>query len=81
MDYPNLKWSKGDALSNDWVGEIAGADCVVSCVGAFGSNEFMEKVQALMMWKLLFSLYGFDSADRSTEMQTFVSQKKLKMPE
>lgn len=30
--------------SSRWVKELEGATGVVSCVGAFGSNEFMERV-------------------------------------
>ena len=40
-----LKWHKADVFDvASWKNELEGADAVVSCIGAFGSNEFMEKM-------------------------------------
>uniref|UniRef100_A0A7S0WUV3 NAD(P)-binding domain-containing protein n=1 Tax=Pyramimonas obovata TaxID=1411642 RepID=A0A7S0WUV3_9CHLO len=40
-----VNWVKGDALEpEEWKDKLAGATGVVSCVGAFGSNAYMEKV-------------------------------------
>ncbi len=41
----NLEWVKGDAMNGSTYREkIMDADGAISCVGAFGSNAFMEKV-------------------------------------
>jgi uncharacterized protein YbjT (DUF2867 family) len=41
----SVKWHSADVLdAGSWAGELAGAEAVVSCIGAFGSNEFMEKI-------------------------------------
>ena len=40
-----LKWHKAEVFDvASWRKELEGADAVVSCIGAFGSNEFMEKM-------------------------------------
>ena len=41
----SVKWHSGDVLDpGSWTGELAGAEAVVSCIGAFGTNEFMEQI-------------------------------------
>lgn len=42
----SISWEKGDITDTQsgWQELLKGADGVVSCLGAFGSNEFMEKV-------------------------------------
>lgn len=41
----DVEWVKADALDPDeWSQHLEGATGVVSCVGAFGSNEFMERI-------------------------------------
>ena len=43
----NVQWVKGDLLSNtddSWKSHLENARGAVSCVGAFGSNDWMEKV-------------------------------------
>mmetsp|Transcript_4893 Transcript_4893/g.6640 ORF Transcript_4893/g.6640 Transcript_4893/m.6640 type:complete len:285 (+) Transcript_4893:121-975(+) len=43
--WKDVKWVRGDALEPEsWRTHLAGATGVVSCVGAFGSNEFMKRV-------------------------------------
>eukprot|EP00242_Pyramimonas_sp_CCMP2087_P007414 CAMPEP_0198211648 /NCGR_PEP_ID=MMETSP1445-20131203/24967_1 /TAXON_ID=36898 /ORGANISM="Pyramimonas sp., Strain CCMP2087" /LENGTH=279 /DNA_ID=CAMNT_0043885953 /DNA_START=71 /DNA_END=910 /DNA_ORIENTATION=+ len=43
--WSNVTWVKGDALEPEtWKSQLEGATGVVSCVGAFGNNQFMEKV-------------------------------------
>lgn len=40
-----VEWLKGDIFdSSTWLDAINTADGAISCVGAFGSNEFMEKI-------------------------------------
>jgi len=40
-----VRWVKGDALEPaSWREELSGAAAVISCVGAFGSDSFMERV-------------------------------------
>ena len=44
-DGVTLNWHKADVFDvASWRQELEGADAVVSCIGAFGSNEFMEKI-------------------------------------
>ena len=44
-DNAMVKWLKADVFDVPaWRGELEGAEAVVSCIGAFGSNEFMEKI-------------------------------------
>ena len=44
-DDPSVKWHKADVFDVPaWRRELEGAEAVVSCIGAFGSNEFMEKI-------------------------------------
>ena len=43
----NVTWVSGDLLSNGgdgWIKHLEGADGAISCVGAFGSNAYMERV-------------------------------------
>ena len=41
----NVQWETGDAENeSSFLGKLKGVDGVVSCIGAFGSNSFMEKV-------------------------------------
>lgn len=42
----NVEWLKGDALqSSESIREaVAGCDAVISCLGAFGSNDYMHKI-------------------------------------
>lgn len=45
--HPSSTWIKGNALDKSSLqSAISGGnfDCVVSCLGAFGTNEFMEKI-------------------------------------
>ena len=40
-----VTWHRSDVFNPSSYAEIlSGADCVISCIGAFGSNEFMEKI-------------------------------------
>ena len=40
-----VRWVAADVFdSNSWSKELEGATGVVSCIGAFGSNQFMEKI-------------------------------------
>ena len=41
----NIDWIKGNILMPETYNHILReSDCVISCVGSFGSNEFMEKI-------------------------------------
>lgn len=43
----SVEWLQGDALQlpeDEYKQHLKGCDAVISCVGAFGSNDFMEKV-------------------------------------
>eukprot|EP01038_Epipyxis_sp_PR26KG_P015934 gene15934-21622_t len=41
----SIEWFKGDIFQpSDWKHKLEDCDGVISCVGAFGSNEFMEKI-------------------------------------
>jgi nucleoside-diphosphate-sugar epimerase len=43
----SVKWVSGDLLSGSneaWIKELEGADGAVSCIGGFGSNDYMEKI-------------------------------------
>jgi saccharopine dehydrogenase-like NADP-dependent oxidoreductase len=41
----NLQWICADILKPEtYRPSLENADCVISCVGTFGTNEFMEKV-------------------------------------
>ena len=40
-----IEWVKGDILQPHTYNDILReSECVISCVGAFGSNDFMEKI-------------------------------------
>ena len=44
-DLASVEWLKADAEKPAELGKVLeGADAVVSCVGAFGSNEFMRRI-------------------------------------
>eukprot|EP01041_Mallomonas_annulata_P012270 gene12270-25791_t len=52
----NVKWVKGDAnCLAEWADEIKGASAVVSCIGAFGSNDAMERINGDLNIKLVSS--------------------------
>eukprot|EP00897_Mesotaenium_endlicherianum_P002152 jgi/Mesen1/1965/ME000147S01067 len=39
-----VKWERGDVFTAEWSRLLAGVDAVVSCIGGFGSNEQMERI-------------------------------------
>ena len=44
-DNTSVTWHKDDVFDvSAWRRELEGAEAVVSCIGAFGSNAFMEKI-------------------------------------
>ena len=44
-DNTSVTWHKADVFDvSAWRRELEGAEAVVSCIGAFGSNAFMEKI-------------------------------------
>jgi len=53
----NVLWLKGDVEDGSTYRDILKqSNCVISCIGAFGSNEFMEKVLLLLLYLLLYLL-------------------------
>ena len=44
--FSNVSWIEGDLAGGDesWKSHLTEASCAISCVGAFGSNAHMEKV-------------------------------------
>lgn len=40
----DVTWISGDIFTMDWTKALEGVDTVISCVGGFGTNEQMEKI-------------------------------------
>jgi putative NADH-flavin reductase len=54
------KWVKADLFEPDtWRKELEGADAVVSCIGAFGSNEVKKKGNVSLHCVIQLCLFSF----------------------